>query len=232
MSLANESTEKLCEESDNDDLTSLRLEDRKPRQRLVSLSLVTLPFLAGAVITATLLSAIGLLNTDSIQSVDNNELPNILPGTDEATGQPASWFNGNCGSSATEARSRDCVFDLVSHSWLPQNCLYNEDFADAELMYANSTWHWGLDDTTEVSLENVRQGEFDRVWTSMDWHVTHCSYVWKRLHRALIDPGRRLDSYTADYHHTSHCVGMIAGLNPVAPLNGVGTRVYTKFPTC
>ena len=201
-----------------------------PRKRIApTLAWTCVSFSIGVLLTLFITWSIGLF---SVQPLKAPILGNIEQGMDEKTGQPAHWFNGPCGGSAEKARSLGCVFDIVSHSWLPETCLHREDIEDGKLMYANNTWHWGLDNLTEVSLDSVRLGEFDRVWTSMDWHVLHCTYIWKRLHRALLEPGRVLDSYTADYHHTKHCIGMIQGLDPQTPLNATGTRVYTKYPSC
>lgn len=205
---------------------------RASTRHLRSFAKHALSVLAGALLVGLLLAATKTPRLDSSQTLNVARLPQIASGKDERTGQPASWFNGDCGSSAQEAKARACVFDLVSQSWLPKDCLSKEDFEDTDLMYANKTWHWGLDNLREVSLDEVRRGEFSRVWTSMDWHLTHCSFIWKRLHRALLDPGRKVDSYTADYHHTSDCAHMIAELSPTQPVNSTGTRVYTKFPTC
>lgn len=232
MTSDNQSTEEPSTGSSRNDSENSCAECYAQKKRSRSFLRAGLSFSAGGLFVAAALVASGLANTVPLFNMNDARLPQIASGKDELTGQPASWFNGNCGSSAEEAKSRNCVFDLVSHSWLPHDCLSTEDLEDADIMYANSTWHWGLDDMKEVSLEDVRRGEFDRVWTSMDWHVAHCGFVWKRLHRALLDPWRKLDSYTADYHHTGHCVDMIARLNPVGPINATGTRVYTKFPTC
>jgi hypothetical protein len=151
-------------------------------------------------------------------------------GTDSKTGQPASWFNGDCGNTVAEAQSLNCSFSMVLHAWLPQDCMSEDDMEDEIAMYANRNWHWGLENMTEVSLETVRSGEFLSVWTSYDWHVTHCTYVWKRLHRALLAEDMKIDSYTASYGHTKHCVEMITGQDEMH--KALGTQVFAKFPTC
>ncbi|KAJ9143171.1 hypothetical protein NKR19_g7002 [Coniochaeta hoffmannii] len=145
----------------------------------------------------------------SLTSSPNRSFPPIRTGSDPISGLPKSWSHGDCGNSPSEAKSLGCRFDIVLHSWLPADCITPEDDADAELMYAGRSWEWQLGNGTEVALDDVRSGEFPFVHTSFDWHVAHRMYVWKRMHRALMDKARRIDSYTINYHHTTHCAEMI-----------------------
>jgi hypothetical protein len=161
----------------------------------------------------------------------NRTFPPIRSGADEKTGLPKAWSHGDCGNSPSDAKALGCRFDIVLHSWLPENCITPEDDEDAVLMYAGRNWTWSLGNGTQVSLDAVRTGDFAFVHTSFDWHVTHCMYVWKRMHRAMMDAGRRVDSYTINYHHTTHCAEMIGG-DATGEMKDAGSKIFAKYPVC
>ena len=165
-------------------------------------------------------------------SPPNRSFPPIRSGSDETTGLPKSWSHGDCGNSPSEAKLLGCRFDIILHSWLPADCITPEDDADAVLMYAGRNWEWRLGNGTEVTLDDVRTGEFAFVHTSFDWHVTHCMYVWKRMHRVMMDSGRRVDSYTINYHHTTHCAEMIGGGETGDGMKDAGSKIFVKYPVC
>jgi len=165
-------------------------------------------------------------------SPPNRSFPPIRTGSDSLTGLPRSWSHGDCGNSPPDAEARGCRFDIVLHSWLPADCITPEDDADAELMYAGRDWEWHLGNGTAVTLDSVRTGQFSFVHTSFDWHVTHCMYVWKRMHRAMMDSGRRIDSYTINYHHTTHCAEMIGGGETGVGMKDAGSKIFAKYPVC
>ncbi|KAB5540556.1 hypothetical protein GE09DRAFT_1245740 [Coniochaeta sp. 2T2.1] len=171
-------------------------------------------------------------STTPSTSPPNRIFPPERPGSDPVTGLPKSWSHGDCGNSPSEARSLGCKFDIVLHSWLPADCIRPEDDADAELMYAGRSWEWRLGNGAQVSLNDVRTGEFPFVHTSFDWHVTHCMYVWKRMHRAMMDSGRRIDSYSINYHHTTHCAEMIGGGETGDGMRDSGSKIFAKYPVC
>lgn len=206
----------------NDNASRLQ---RPHHRRLWQVLTIGLSFMSGLIAMALLVLVWHRHNPSP-----NRNLPVIHAGIDTKTGQPASWFNGDCGNTATEAKALDCRFDMVLHAWLPRDCVSGDDVEDEVLMYADRDWHWGLDNKTETSLETVRGGELAYVWTSFDWHVAHCAYVWKRLHRAMLAGDGKVDSYTTSYSHTKHCVEMVAGRDEMRKV--AGTQVYAKFPTC
>lgn len=98
-------------------------------------------------------------------------------------------------------------------------------------MHNGHNWSYDLDNGTSLSMDQLRLGDFHHFTTSFDWHVVHCVYVWKRMHRAMKDADRKVDSYTANYQHTSHCVKMI-GENPEGVKKDAGTKIFVKYPKC
>ncbi len=166
-----------------------------------------------------------------LKSVKNNRsLPIIQQGEDNDTGLPLSWYNGDCGNSPAEANSRKCQYSITLQAWLPPNCLTEDDMADEELMYKDRGWRYIDNRKVNISLHELRGGMFEHFIVAPEWHVVHCMYVWKRLHRAMLDPNRKVDSYTANYHHTTHCAEMISGDSGHSM--GEYTKVFVKYPTC
>ncbi|PKX89219.1 uncharacterized protein P174DRAFT_515932 [Aspergillus novofumigatus IBT 16806] len=116
---------------------------------------------------------------------------------------PDSLFR--CGTSAAEAKAAGCHFDLMSFSWLPSAC-YNEDLTNDFLNYTD--WKWSLDIEGQhlVPKEYVQQGDFEYLFTSYEYHVVHCVFMWKKTHQAILDGSfDHLDGYIAGLGHTGHC---------------------------
>ncbi|KAJ3493777.1 hypothetical protein NLG97_g4516 [Lecanicillium saksenae] len=156
-------------------------------------------------------------------------IPHARNGTDPITGKPLSWSNGDCGNSPEEAKALGCKYSIVLHSWLPASCLTKADDEDTEEMYKDRQWFYETAGKN-LTMDELGAGDYDNFLTSFDWHVTHCMFVWKRLHRILLDPTQELDSYTANYHHTSHCVKMIGG--HAGGMKDSGTKIFVKYPKC
>lgn len=157
-------------------------------------------------------------------------LPDARNGSDVDTGLPLSWSHGDCGNSPEDAKSRDCQYSIVLHSWLPKSCLTEADAEDAEDMYKDRHWPYETASGQNLTMQELSAGDYGHFTTMFDWHVTHCMYVLKRLHRILLDPMQELDSYTANYHHTSHCVKMIGGYQE--GMKDSGTKIFVKYPKC
>ena len=109
-----------------------------------------------------------------------------------------------CGNSIAEATANGCVLDMISRVWTPPEC------HDAELTKEFLTfddWHWYDDEerTKELSLEEVQKGGgSDPIIVSFRYHLAHCAFLWRKLHRAY-SRGTPLDEYTSRYGHTEHC---------------------------
>lgn len=157
-------------------------------------------------------------------------LPKDRNGSDPITGVPLAWSNGDCGNSPREAKQRECLYSIVLHAWLPKSCLTEADEEDAKDMYSDRDWFYENPSGKNMTMEELGTGDYEHFQTTYDWHVTHCMYVWKRLHRVMMDPSQELDSYTASYHHTSHCVKMIGG--DMEEMKKLGTKTFVKYPNC
>jgi hypothetical protein len=151
-----------------------------------------------------------------------------------------------CGWTADEARAAGCTFDIMAATWLPDEC-YDDDISSAFRthgpweFYTNSsdfaftdTIRWPSADQLTLLPDEKSASEQRFVWATRRYHLTHCIFLLRRLHR-LVDGGKRLDSALEDYHHSKHCGDMIEksldGGGPI-PMDLVMTFVVIGYPSC
>lgn len=134
----------------------------------------------------------------------------------------------SCGSNSQQASDRGCHFDLMSFSWLPDECYDKELIQEFDSL---QDWHWfgNPEGTHQISRSQVLLGEVDALFVSFEYHRAHCVFMWKKLHRAL-ERGGFVDSYISNYNHTSHCGHML--LMEVEDSLALNTQILRKFPTC
>jgi hypothetical protein len=141
---------------------------------------------------------------------------------------PTSQLITECGSSHIEARERNCRFDPMSFSWLPPAC-FDEELVHEFEQYQEWHWYKNKRGTVEVSKEEVYMGDAPYVFVAMDYHRAHCTFMWKKLHRALAK-GHLVDTYVGNYTHTKHCEHMLLDKKTMA--DDVNTLIFVKFPHC
>ena len=111
----------------------------------------------------------------------------------------------HCGSSIKEAQELGCSWDLLSASWLRPECL-DRELTDS--FRAEEDWPYFADREGKFPLEEKdlqwRVGEGMNYFTTLKYHRTHCSYQWRKMHRAM-ERGTRIENGLASYHHTLHC---------------------------
>lgn len=136
-----------------------------------------------------------------------------------------------CGTTAAEARSKGCVFETTGFAWLPPECLdpitENEflEFIDSNDLKLYRDMNY----TEEVPIEEVRRGDGPGFYVRQQYHLTHCLFLIKKLHRALTF-GKMVDGLIKPLHHTGHCVGQL--LHPPGFRKDDVQLSYTKFPYC
>jgi len=132
---------------------------------------------------------------------------------------------GICGNSSAQARANGCILDFVPGAWVHPDCY------DAQLekeFLGLQPWKWYADEnfTEELSFDYIREtGGPDPIWVTMEYHLTHCAYTWKKLHRAVILQ-IPIDTHVGAYKHTDHCAhAPILGDGPKrSPFN----RIFTS----
>jgi len=133
-----------------------------------------------------------------------------------------------CGTTPAQARARGCVFEMTGFSWLPKEC--SDPIVETEFLNSkNLQYYRDKNYTQEVSLEEVRRGDGPGFYVKQDYHLAHCGFLFKKLHRA-ISQGHKVDGLISPVHHTSHCVHMLLG-----PPNNRWDAIqyaFTKYPYC
>lgn len=158
-----------------------------------------------------------------------------------------------CGSTPAEARAAGCHFDIISWTWLAEPC-YDAGLSEA---FAAETQDgdWFVDEarTQPLTRDQVLSGEYTGIYVRIGYHLRHCTAMWKKMHRALLDEAgvevgsgeatRRgegagsskgltaMDAYIWSYQHTLHCEEMLLG--EWSDTDGIlATEVRTKYPDC
>jgi hypothetical protein len=132
-----------------------------------------------------------------------------------------------CGRSPEEAKRLGCHFDMMASTWLRDEC-HDQALLDEMLGEANWTWYLDQEHTKEVPQEVAYSGEFIKLYPLHDFHIAHCVYLWRKLHKAVIAKGP-IDEDLYDYKHTHHCTKLIMAWHE--PRSTV-TRTAPGFPIC
>lgn len=159
------------------------------------------------------------------------------PGTSNSL--PGAIF-GSCGDMPASAREADCIFDIMSFSWLPRPCAEPELTAEF-LKLQNWTWWLQEDKKEAVPYDEVTRGEHKQLFVTREYHMYHCTYMWRKLHLGMLrgqngTEGRGIvDTYIGDFGHTKHCEMMLLGEmddGGVVDKTVTDTAIVMKFPQC
>lgn len=136
----------------------------------------------------------------------------------------------SCGTSTFSAREMGCNFDIMSFSWLPPAC-FDEQLMQDFLDHENGPWIWYHDQnrTQQAEREFVLLGNYPQLYVEWDYHMAHCAFMWRKMHRAVLE-GRPLDSYILDMHHTQHCERTL--LRTDIDEEVLHTAISMKWPIC
>ncbi|KYK54911.1 hypothetical protein DCS_06872 [Drechmeria coniospora] len=119
----------------------------------------------------------------------------------------------DCGASLDEATAMGCKYDALSVSWLPPQC--RDDELAAEFNRAgpgpNGEWsYWAdrnqtrpltVDEVAALAAKPVEDAQF---WTTFGWHVSHCSFYWRKEHR-MREKGFQVEHRYDKESHVKHC---------------------------
>lgn len=133
-----------------------------------------------------------------------------------------------CGTSADEARSRGCIFELTGSSWVTPEC-YDPVTEEEFLNYKEWRFYRDFNNTEEVPITEVRQGNGNGFFVHHDYHQAHCGFLLKKMHRA-VNAGKKVDGLIKALSHTTHCVEWM--LDPPLDRFNIPQFAYTKFPNC
>ncbi|WEW60175.1 hypothetical protein PRK78_005660 [Emydomyces testavorans] len=144
-----------------------------------------------------------------------------------------SILKSPCGTNATSARTAGCHFDIISFAWLHDKCY------DAELSKSFSSiheWKWFLQPNREQPLpaSEALSGNYPVLYVNWEYHVRHCTYMWKKMHRAILKENglETIDWYIAPYEHTEHCAEMLLSRGDNYQFDVINTGIRVKYPDC
>ncbi|GAB1312306.1 hypothetical protein MFIFM68171_02516 [Madurella fahalii] len=133
-----------------------------------------------------------------------------------------------CGSSPADARSRGCRFDILSFAWQTPEC-YDDELMEEFIRH--DAWQFYVrPNRTDgvVDLATALQGQ-RTLYVDWRYHVTHCTFMWRQMHRAYALRGY-IDSHLDSYAHTLHCQRVF--LDMETPLGMVNVVAELKYPEC
>jgi hypothetical protein len=133
-----------------------------------------------------------------------------------------------CGTTPAIARARNCRFDILSFAWQTPEC-YDDELMTAFLQHHPWQFYAHPNRTDEVvSLDVALQGE-QTLYVDWEYHVAHCTFMWRQMHRAYALRGF-VDSHLDAYKHTLHCQGVL--LKKGVPGGTVNVVAAVKYPDC
>lgn len=138
-----------------------------------------------------------------------------------------------CGTTPSEARAAGCIFDIMAFSWLPPRC-HDVELAEEFRQLKNCEYFIDRNCTRPISQELALSSEFAGLYTEFEYHLRHCTYVWKKMHWALLSGGggkQAIDSVTAGYAHTEHCSHVLMTRREVAQ-DVLSALIVVKYPDC
>jgi hypothetical protein len=118
---------------------------------------------------------------------------------------PSGAELGNCGKSGSieDARAHGCVFDAMSYIWVRPECLHSDLI---ENFFNRTDWAFYRDPKLrhQIPTAEIVRGDHQKAFTARKYHSIHCSYMWRKMHKVLIER-KPIDSDLASWHHTLHC---------------------------
>ncbi|MCJ1478248.1 hypothetical protein MMC13_006925 [Lambiella insularis] len=133
-----------------------------------------------------------------------------------ATHQPLSC---NCGTSLHDALAMNCQYDTLASAWLPPHCRDDELTAlfDRAGPGPNGAWAYYADQngTQPLTVDEVARLPLGtNRWSTFEWHVAHCFFVWRKQYRARFRPNIVEGKYDNEFHIT-HCAKEFLRRNPL-----------------
>lgn len=66
-------------------------------------------------------------------------------------------------------------FDLMSFTWLPEQCYYRE-------LESEFPWYHDNEGTREADEDMVSRSKHETLFVTWDYHETYCAFMWQPYH--------------------------------------------------
>ena len=148
-----------------------------------------------------------------------------------------------CGTTHIEAMENGCIFDEMAFQYTPPACFEAELLAatidptsflapEAAGIFPWYRWH---NFTEPVAQDPAELSRYNYLWTTNDWHITHCLYMWRLTNHAVnrVASGEKgvyvLEDAIAG-GHVSHCNMLVSdkvnpGQTPLRAFRTIGKCV-------
>ena len=103
-----------------------------------------------------------------------------------------------CGESPTLAIEKGCKFDPISFTWVPPAC-YDPGLQREFLSIADWSWYGDEAGQKPIPKEEILTGQHDYAFVSFRYHIVHCAFMWKKMHRSLM--GRSASTEHSEGNH-------------------------------
>ncbi|KAA8651147.1 uncharacterized protein ATNIH1004_000025 [Aspergillus tanneri] len=141
-----------------------------------------------------------------------------------------------CGSSPSEASAAACIYDLMTHSWLPPSCFDEELTQEFRNL---RQWPFYADRTgTRPLTEKELAWRTEESYTTLEYQYTHCVYRWRKQQRA-VGKERDVEVHSAMQNHTISCSDLflttakqLNGTNHVMVLEDKLISLVVGYPRC
>lgn len=162
--------------------------------------------------------------------VATQKRPHDNSSLDPATRGGVEDVTPGCGNNPTEAKKNGCIFDVMNYAWTPPQCY---DKVASEEALSRGPWKWYLDKNATIPVpggQDLERLAFEtEVWTEHSYHVAHCLYALKLVHRGAMS-GQLLLKEVGSWNHTLHCDDLLQKTGTSG--DDVNTWVRTLYQPC
>lgn len=147
---------------------------------------------------------------------------------DSDSAAPNPGIDG-CGETPAEAEAAGCIFDLMNYGWTPPAC-YDRELSTLSLDSGPWKWYYDHNATQPIDQDVIQRGQEMHVWTEHHFHMAHCLYAFKVIHKATIT-AQLVPKELIGWNHTKHCDELLLGKTDL-DVKKITTKVRMIFNPC
>ena len=108
-----------------------------------------------------------------------------------------------CGTTISEARARNCHFEPMQRSWIPDACYFTEPAIEYDPFH-DRIWYLDENFESEADPDALAAGGIEVAFVA-NFHQEHCTYNWRKLAIAMDERRELIDSRVGSLNHATHC---------------------------